>query len=160
MSDIKLSDKEIAALISEPKVFPVDYDRLFEAKERKNHKEREFTIHRADESQFKVIFRQSVLNPLDFSLILGYVPVNSSGLFRLRRYNGKSHEHTNPIEKQKFYNFHIHQATERYQIAGHREDKYAEPSNEYADIHGALECFMRDCFVELEGPQQEKIAFN
>lgn len=160
MSDIKLSDKEIIALISEPKDFPADYDRLFEAKERKNHKEREFTLQRADGSQFKVIFRQSALNPLDFSLILGYVPLNSNGLFRLRRYNGKSHQHTNPIEKQKFYSFHIHQATERYQVVGDREDKYADPTDDYADIHGALECFIRDCSVNIAGPQQSKLDFK
>jgi hypothetical protein len=29
----------------------------------------------------------------------------------LRRCNGKSHEHTNIIESDKFYDFHIHTAT-------------------------------------------------
>jgi hypothetical protein len=65
--------------------------------------------------------------------------------FRLRRHNGKSHEHTNPIEKNTFYGFHIHTATERYQQSGYREDTYAEETNRYADYHGAIECMLRDC---------------
>jgi len=56
---------------------------------------------------------------LDFSIILAYCPEASNQLFRLRRYNGKSHEHTNTIEADKFYNYHIHTATERYQELGH-----------------------------------------
>ena len=51
----------------------------------------------------------------------------SNRVFRLRRYNGKSHEHTNPIEKEIFYDFHIHTATERYQVLENKkEDTYAE----------------------------------
>jgi hypothetical protein len=69
-------------------------------------------IKGADGGDYRLVLRQSILNPLDFSIILAYRPPKSNQLFRLQRYNGKSHEHTNPIEEETFYNFHIHQATE------------------------------------------------
>jgi len=87
-------------------------------------------------SRFRLLIRQSPFNPLDFSVILGYLPENVSGLFRLRRYNGKSHKHTNRIEGSKFYEFHIHIATERYQDRGMDEDGFAEPTSRFSDLNG------------------------
>jgi hypothetical protein len=38
----------------------------------------------------------------------------------------------------KFYDFHIHLATERYQKTGqYRPEHFAEPTNRYSDIHSA-----------------------
>ena len=54
----------------------------------------------------------------------------------------------------KFYSFHIHQATERYQEAGWDEDSYAEPTERFADLHGAIKCILQDCgFILPEGEQ-------
>jgi len=100
MSDILLNDKEISNLILEQKAFPHDYDeKLFQTKYKKGHKEQELTLPRADGSHFKVILRQNQINQLDFSLILGYMPPKTTSLLRLRRYNGKSHEHTTQIKR-------------------------------------------------------------
>ena len=71
---------------------------------------------------------------MDFSLILGFFPKNSLQVFRLRRFNGKSHEHTNKLEKETFYDFHIHMASERYQSSGLREDAFALATDRYADF--------------------------
>lgn len=66
-------------------------------------------------------------------------------MFRLRRYNGKSHVHTNRIEKEKsFYDFHIHEATELYQQHGMREDAFARPTQRYNDYQSALVCLFED----------------
>lgn len=157
MHDIILSDKEISDLIQEQKPFPDNYQNLFQTKDKKGHKEQELSIHRSDGSQFKVILRQNQINHLDFSLILGYVPPKKTTVFRLRRYNGKSHQHSNRIEGEKFYNFHIHQATEKYQMAGFEEDAYAVPYSEYADIQGALDCFIKDCAIVLPTDNQLKL---
>lgn len=154
---IIFNDSEILQLISEEKVFPKEYHSLFQMKEKKGHKERELTIKRSDDSLFKVILRQNRINVLDFSVILGYMPPKSNHLFRLKRYNGKSHEHTNTIEKVSFYDFHIHLATIRYQEAGLREDGYAEVSDAYADIHGAMDCFIKDCKMILPDDKQFKL---
>jgi len=101
-----------------------------------------------NDHQFRIILRQSSLNPLDFTIILGVLPEDTNKLFRLQRYNGK-HEHSNKIEGEKFYDFHIHKATERYQEFGEREDLFAEPTERYTDITGAIECLKNDCNFEL-----------
>lgn len=115
-------------------------------KPKRGHKERELEVTGESGSEFKLILRQSNFNPLDFSVILAYRPPKSSQLFRLCRYNGKSHEHTNKLEKETFYTFHIHRATERYQVeSGEREDGFAEPTTRYGDFPGALNAMLDDC---------------
>ncbi len=158
--DITFNDSEILRLIQERKAFPKEYHSLFQMKEKKGHREQELTIKRNDGSSlFKVILRQNRINRLDFSVILGYMPQKSNLVFRLKRYNGKSHEHTNVIEKATFYDFHVHRATLRYQEAGLREDGYAEVSDAYADIHSAMDCFVKDCNIILPDDKQFRLKF-
>ena len=100
-------------------------------------------------NEFHIFIRRSKFNSLNFSIILAvYVP-GSYGLFRLRRYNGKSHEHTNKIENETFYDYHIHMATDRYKMLrrGH-EDAYAEVTDRYSEINGALACLSVDARVD------------
>ena len=52
---------------------------------------------------------------------------------------------TRDIEKEIFYDFHIHTATERYQVLENKkEDKYAEVTDRYGDFSGALDCLIED----------------
>ncbi len=77
-------------------------------------------------------------------------------VIRLRRYNGKSHRHSNPLEQEVFYDFHIHTATERYQLSGNREDTYAQTSGRYASLEEAIDCLLQDCgFVPPPGHQAD-----
>ena len=94
-------------------------------------------------------------NALDFSIILAVIPQGSNQPFNVRRYNGKSHEHTNHIEQNTFYDFHIHMATERYQDRNEEKvEAYAEPDERYSDFHGALRCILEDCNFQIpEGDQ-------
>lgn len=154
----QLTDTEIAALLVEPKVLPGDYRGRLQAKPKRGHKERALDLDGQDGSEFRLIIRQADLNALDFSVILAFRPTGTNQLFRLRRYNGKSHEHTNAIEGTTFYDFHIHTATERYQDRGMREDTYAEPSGRYADFDGALACMLEDCAFELP-PSDQAMLF-
>jgi len=144
MVDI-LSDHDIERLVQEKKLLSADYQGKIQVRPKRGHKERELDIKGEDGNDFRLILRQSLFNPLDFSVILVYRPPQSNVLFRLRRYNGKSHEHTNPIEGGMFYDYHIHQATERYQQIGAREDTYAEPTNRFSDFHQAISCIIDDC---------------
>jgi len=146
---MQLTDAEIISRLSEPKALPSDYRSRLQLRAKTGHKERELDIAGSGGSEFQIIARQSVFNPLDFSVILGYSMPKSSLLFRLRRYNGRSHEHTNRIEGITFYDFHIHTATERYQEAGYAEEHYAETTNRYADLNGAIQCLLQDCAFEL-----------
>jgi hypothetical protein len=52
---------------------------------------------------------------------------------------------TNRIEGVRFYDFHIHQATERYQDSGFDEDAFAEVTSRYQNVSGALRCMLDDC---------------
>lgn len=148
MGDI-ISDHGIELLVKETKLLPADYQAKIQIRPKRGHKERELDIKGNEGSDFRLILRQSLFNPLDFSVILAYRPPNSNQLFRLRRYNGKSHEHTNNIEEETFYDFHIHQATERYQQIGAREDTYAEPSDRFSEFHQAISCIIKDCGFEI-----------
>ena len=111
---VHLTDAEIDQLLNERKVLPPDYRLRMQLRDKRGHRQREFDLVGDNGSEFRVILRQSESNALDFSLILAYRPKGSNQLFRLRRYNGKSHEHTNVLENDTFYDFHVHMATERY----------------------------------------------
>jgi hypothetical protein len=152
-----LSDDEITRLIQERKPLPEDYRTKLQVRPKSGHKERELDIKGADGGDFRLILRQSIFNPLDFSIILVYRPPKSSQLFRLQRYNGKSHEHTNQIEGTTFYDFHIHRATEMYQDTGAREDTFAERTDRYADFEQAIGCMLNDCGFELPFDPQGRL---
>jgi len=156
MVDI-LSDHDIERLVKEKKSLPAVYHAKIQVRPKRGHKEREIDIKGQDGNDFRLILRQSLVNPLDFSIILVHRPPQSNILFRLRRYNGKSHEHTNPIEGGTFYDYHIHQATERYQQMGAREDTYAERTNRFSDFHQAISCIINDCGFEIPSGTQRSL---
>jgi hypothetical protein len=142
-----LTDSQIAALLKEPKSLPSDLANLTPALRNMKigHKEGQYEVVDAAGNDFRVIIRQSNFNVLDFSVILAYLPKTSSQVLRLRRYNGKSHEHTNQLERVTFYGFHIHTATERYQRERDKEDGFAEVTDRYNDLAGAIDCLIEDC---------------
>ena len=152
-----LSDDDIARLLGEKKPLPDDYKSKIQIRPKRGHKERELDVKGVNGSDFRLVLRQSVINPLDFSIILVYRPPKSNQLFRLRRYNGKSHEHTNSIEGETFYDFHIHEATERYQEIGAREDTYAQPTTRFSDFYQAVSCMIKDCAFETPFDPQRKL---
>ena len=151
-----LNDEEIDELVSEPKELPADYQRRIQVRPHRGHREQELEVKGDSGSEFLVILRQSMHNPMDFSAILGYQVPKSNVVFRLPRYNGRHGEHTNTLEHETFYDFHIHKATERYQQSGLREDTFAERTDRYADLPGAIRCLVEDCgFIEPPGTQIE-----
>lgn len=149
-----LTDIEIQNLVVERKVLKENIREKMKFKPKLGHNEWEYSILGEAGSQFYIIMRSNKQNPIDFSVILGYQIPKTNTTFRLCRYNGKSHEHTNKIEQQTFYDFHIHQATERYQLLGMAEDSYAEPTNKYSDMDMALESLLDDYgFIMPVNPQ-------
>lgn len=154
---VNLTDAEIAALVAEVKQLPDGYQQRVRTRPKRGHRERELDLVGVSGNKFRLILRQSSFNPLDFSVILAWMPAQSTALFRLRRYNGKSHEHSNSLESQTFYDFHVHQATERYQQSGLREDAYAEPTSRYQDFPGALHCLFHECGFQF--PVGEQTGF-
>ncbi len=112
-----LSEEQIDTLIIEAKTIPPGLVPLGPMPQRKQHKHRDYRITTEAGNQFVVIVKQSVLNMLDFSVVLGYQLPHIYSVFRLRRYNGKAHHHTNSLERERFYDFHIHRATERRRVS-------------------------------------------
>ena len=141
------TDDQIDVLMQEHKPLPANYGTRMRVK--RGHGEHHLDVTGEDGTGFRLIFRQSRINILDFSVILAVLVPHSTQVFRLRRYNGRSHEHTNQIEKETFYDFHIHLATERYQEIGAREDAYARPTDRYGTIFGAVDCMMEDANVSV-----------
>jgi hypothetical protein len=150
---VQFSDKDINRLITEKKPLPDNYRNLIQVKTKQGHRERELNIKGKEENDFWLILRQSISNPIDFSVILAYRPQNSNQLFRLLRCNGK-HEHTNTIEKVTFDDFHIHTATERYQEIGAREDGFAEPTNRFFNFQEAIEYMLKNGNFEVPSDPQ------
>lgn len=159
MADI-LSDADIQRLLNETKPLPENWQDRIRLKAKRGHKEAEVQTVGVDGSTFRLILRQSNLDPLDFSVIIGYEMPNTNVLFRLRRYNGKSHEHTNKLERQTFFDYHIHQATQRYQEFGMSEDAFAEPTDRYADVDSALHYALQECQFELPPGAQFALFAN
>lgn len=138
------TDPEIQALCRERKPLAEDWRGRVVLRPKRGHSESDLEVTGDAGNTFRLILRQNKVNALDFSVIVAVRVPNTSRLFRLRRYNGKSHEHTNHIEGNTFYAFHIHMATERYQELGTREDAYAESTDRYGDYHEALRCMLND----------------
>ena len=154
-----LTDVQINALIVEVKPLPDDYPQSLQTRQKRGHRERDIAVDGADGNKFRMILRQAALNPLDFSVILAWMPPQSTSPFRLCRFNGKSHEHTNKLELQTFYDFHIHRATERYQLSGLREDAFAQPTTRYQSFESAYDCLIEDCRFQLP-PNQQYTLFD
>jgi hypothetical protein len=153
MPSIILTDEEIGALIQVPKSLPIHYGRLLRFKNKtssEQHEEAQFDIKMSDDTTFRVMMRKNLINPLDFSVILGYIPKDRQNIIRLRRYNGV-HEHSNHLEGVRFRGFHIHYATRRYLAAGWDIDAYAELTNKYSTVDEAFDIYLNECnFVRPE----------
>ena len=153
---VTYTESQITEMMAESKPLANDWKIRLAATTKSGHDERQMEIVGAKGNGYVIIIRKSLANPLDFSIILGVRIRSSNRVFRLRRYNGRSHEHTNRIEGNTFYDFHIHIATERYQELGHREpreDGYAIVTNRYNDATTALECLIADANFEVESGQ-------
>ncbi len=95
---------------------------------------------------------ESIDDPGEFSVGLGYEKRDINRLFLLHRYNAPDYPgHVNPIEEEIIDGFHIHTATERYQIFGKKqEEKYATATTRFNNSESALVCLLTDCGI-LEG---------
>ena len=107
------SDQEIYHLIQERKPLPDDYRTKIQIRPKLGHKERELDIKGADGGDYRLILRQSIFNPLDFSIILAYRPPKSNQLFRLQRYNDIMGKAMNILTLSKGKHFMIFTFTRR-----------------------------------------------
>jgi hypothetical protein len=159
MPTFLLTDEEIDVLLHEPKTTPSGLFPLSRLIERNKHRRREYEVQSASGNEFVIAVRQSILNTLDFSAILGYKVPGYNTIFRLRRYNGK-HVHTNTIEGNTLHDFHFHTATERYQKRGAKEDSFAEVTLRHWSLDSALRCMLEDCGFDPPPPTAQITLFG
>jgi hypothetical protein len=142
---VVIDDEQIQALLAERKP-ATDPSALVPNKRKRGHFETQREVVGAEGSRFRLVVRQSLLDVQDFSAILGWELPSHTGLFRLRRCNGRSHEHRNQLDGgDVFFGFHVHTATERYQLGGYDEEHYAEPTDAYTDLGGAIRHLLETC---------------
>jgi hypothetical protein len=153
--DDYIDDAEIARLISVQKPLPDNWETRLRTRPRPelSYKRANLVIA-TSAGVFTIIIRESMINVRDFSVILAFSRRNGT-LFQLRRYNGLHRGHYNHIERQAINGCHVHTATARYQIAGHREDAYAVVSNDFTDIASALRLMFSECAFKMPDPKTE-----
>ena len=152
--DIKYTDDEIIKLINERKSLPGGWREQMKLRRKEGHKEYDLDIFSELGNMFRLKLRQSAEKPLNFSAILAVRQPKFRGFFRLLRYNGLHAPHTNRIEGNVIDGYHIHMATERYQKRGFDEDTYAEATDRYVDLEGALICLLEDAGFALPSDPQ------
>lgn len=147
-----LTDDEIARLLAEPKPLPANWQSRLAPKPKadRSYTQRELDLRGDSGGEYRIVIRGSQLNRNDFSIILVYKDADGT-TYRLTRFNGRHpSQHSNKWEKARkaanatFRNrYHIHYATERYQIEGYDIDGYAEVTEEYDSFESALDLFVR-----------------
>ena len=164
-----LEDEKVSSLIQEPKSIPGNWrSKLHLRKARYGaHRERELEVTGDAGGTFKIIVRDNPNLLHDFSVVLLYLDNETTAKWRLRRYNGNTHCHTNIIEfrngvpMSRFGNkFHIHICTKRYQMEGHKEDHFAEVTERYSDLEGAISCLLTDCGFIIEDSQNPQLRMG
>src|SRR5579859_5715913 len=99
---VSFSDSEIDHLVWLKKPLPDNWQyrlRNLRSKLELSQK-RASLIVRTGEGDFRIMIRQSTINPLDFSVVLGFKRPRESRWFILRRYNGQHPgEHRNRLER-------------------------------------------------------------
>lgn len=131
-----LSQAEIEALITCPKRVRNPGSR---EKTKGKHLERDYLVLSQDgKSEFVVFTRQSLLIQDSFSAGLRWRSKTGDEVI-LVRCNGPDHEHLNSVERMRFAGrCHVHRATERYLTLGRKAEGYAEVTDAYHSLSGAL----------------------
>ena len=104
------------------------------------HRQRSFKLRQVSDSlpSFEVYQRQNLLDLVDFSCGIAYLPLDGSRL-TLARYNGPSHEHGSIA-----YQPHIHTATAAAIADGRKPEREASWTDRFSSLEGALACLLED----------------
>lgn len=118
---------------------------------KEGHEQVNYKASALDESghEFEIYKRQNMRDGMedDFSCGISWLAPNGETL-TLKRYNGPNHNHTNHLEKESLeYGSHIHLATEKYIKANRKTEGFAEKTDRYKTVDGALHCLVEDCNI-------------
>lgn len=120
------------------------------SKEKDGHEQYNYKLlSQSGEYQFELYTRQNLREGMedDFSCGISWLLPNGD-VFTLKRYNGPSHIHRNPLENTFIYEKpHIHISTEKYVRANRKPEGFAVETNRYNSLKGALHCLVNDCNI-------------
>lgn len=107
------------------------------------HRQRRYDLVATDSGTWRFLLyqRQNAQDPLDFSCGLALVRRGGRPM-TLIRYNGPSHRHGSIR-----YRCHIHRTTVEAISVG-KPDSYAERTNRFATLEGAMACLLDDCGID------------
>lgn len=143
-----LTDVKIDGLLSCPKQLNNPNARI---KTKEKHEQVNYSVVATDGSdyQFELYKRQNTMLGMEDDFSCGISWVSPSGeTITLKRYNGASHDHPNHLENERLgHSCHIHKATEKYIKANRKPEGYAEKTERYTTVDGALHCLVTDCNI-------------
>lgn len=158
MQAVNLTDQQIQNLIVVPKM--VTNTR---ARERINGKviTRDYELTAHGGLSFSVFIRSMPEMADNFSTGLVWHPPGGGHVI-LMRCNGPSHPHKNHLEGDGFANScHVHIATQRYIAAGRDKQSYAQMTDAYWTVDGALHELVTRCSISgLETRPDEDDLFR
>ncbi|WP_177218888.1 hypothetical protein [Polaromonas sp. OV174] len=143
---MKLTDDEIEQLLTVPKTVRNPRARM---KIQGGSEQTNYEVICENGMAFHLYVRQNTRVPNGFSCGLSYTGATGETV-TLTRYNGSDHVHSNPIEGGAPFQMtcHIHRATQRYMEAGRKADHYAETTDRYTTLAGALKAILADCKID------------
>lgn len=157
---VYFTDDQIAAMLRVPKGLAADSEIQLRPKAHKNgvvQLQGAIDVPGDDERTYRILVRCGRHKSDNFSVILCVLgSPTHDGEFRLRRYNGNNHEHTNELERDTIsFQYHMHTATERYQMhVPEKPDGYAVQRSGFTDYWEALKIMFEECgFVQPPGAQ-------
>ena len=146
-----LTDEKIAQLLALPKRVenPLSREKI-EGK----HKRRDYRVVSDDGMhRFTLFTRQSIKIADGFSAGLLWHAKSGEDVILLRC-NGSDHPHPNVLERQRIeYQCHVHAATERYIQANRKGEGFAETTEAYHTLAGALHELV--CRAKIQGLSSE-----
>lgn len=144
--DIMLTDEQIARLIATPK--RVINPKARQVPDAKHLKCDYKVVSTSGSDEFTIFLRQHCEMVDDFTAGLKWHATTGEVVI-LMRCNGASHPHRNHLEGARFSagNFHIHKATERYIEKGYDPEHFAEVTNGYTTLEGALHRLCIECNI-------------
>lgn len=157
-----LTDEEIDWLLSHAKIITGTKGK---PRTQRRSEQRGYFVESVEGNyKFELYTRQNTIDQDHYSCGLIYHAADGTSV-TLVRYNGSNHEHRNPLEGGQLIQFkcHIHRATQRYIEMGDKAEKYAETTDRYTNMDGALECLLLDCNIARQdddgdnGPQMRLI---
>ena len=117
--------------------------------EKDGMKRKNYVLSGENGNEYTLYLRQNTRIGMydDFSCGLSWL-MSSGEVLTLVRYNGPSHQHRNHLEKEILpLGCHIHSAKEEYILAGRKPEGFAQLTDKYETLEGALHTLTNDCNI-------------